>query len=495
MTPEPFHIDANFAAPAFRDALAREGYDAEGIRALKRGLKSNEGVDLALLDRRAAARSDAFLTFARLFLLGRKVRASGLATAIAPLQVEHLVRVGLIREEGDEVHAMARIEAYGDFLVCSDFVNHAPGRALANDHVLGVGPGAMSLAALTPRSTVESVLDLGTGGGIQALIASRVAEHVVATDVCPRALNFAAFNARLNGIENIELRSGSFFEPVRGERFDRIVANPPFVIAPASGIIFRDGGLGGDAVSEHVARTTAEHLEEGGMAVMLLNWHHSTAEDWAERPNSWTNGNGCDVRWMRFGDEDPLSYATAWLRQEEKRDEAIAGRRLDEWVSYCKGIGAARIALGAAILRKRSSRRNWVRCEDLGPDVTLNACGEQIERIFDGEDLLENLANERDLLDLRLKLHPAHYVEQRLAVENGAWAFESNKLHTTGGMDFCADIDAHTMRFLAALDGSHTVREAMQPIADAFSKSVEDVVPLGLGLTQCMLRIGVLVRT
>ena len=79
----------------------------------------------------------------------------------------------------------------------------------------------------------------------------------MATDICERALNFAEMNARLNDITNIEFRAGSFFEPARGEKFDRIVSNPPFVISPASSFVYRDGGLGSDGVSEHVVRTAA----------------------------------------------------------------------------------------------------------------------------------------------------------------------------------------------------------------------------------------------
>jgi methylase of polypeptide subunit release factors len=490
----PFRLDSPFDAAAFRDALARGGYNADCIKALKRDIKGSEGIELALLDRHTAASSDARSTFARLFFLGREVKRSAIREAIAPGPLEPLTGVGLLIDNGESVRAAARIEIHSELLVCSDFVHHTHDRRLASDHILGVGPGAISLAALTPRSECETALDLGTGGGIQALLASRFAERVVATDICPRALNFAAFNARLNGIDNIELRSGSFFDPVKGERFDRIVANPPFVIAPASRFVYRDGGLAGDGVSEHVARRLAAHLEDGGFAVALLNWQHTTPDDWTERPKSWTRGNGCDVRWMRFDDEDPLSYAASWLRQEERRDEAAAGALLDEWVRYYGSIGAARIALGAVVMRKRTGPRNWVRCDDIALDITLNACGDQIERVFDAEELLEGLENERALLDLRFKIHPEHYVEQRLAIRNGGWALESNKLHITNGMDFCAQTDMHTMRFLAELDGNRTVREAAQPIADDLEKPLEDVVPICLDITKRMLRIGLLVR-
>ena len=43
------------------------------------------------------------------------------------------------------------------------------------------------------------------------------------------ALALAAATARLNGM-SWDLRPGSLFEPVAGERFDLIVSNPPFVV-------------------------------------------------------------------------------------------------------------------------------------------------------------------------------------------------------------------------------------------------------------------------
>lgn len=488
-----FRLDAEIDFAAFREVLQRAGYSAAALKELTRGIKSADSLGAATLDRRTAAPT-AFHTFARLFFLGLPVVEADFAAANAPLSIEPLCACGIVRAEGGWVQANARIERHGELFVCSDFVGFTHDAPIASDHVLGVGPTAISLAALTPRGSVESVLDLGTGGGIQALLAAQHAERVVATDICPRALNFAALNAQLNGLQNIELRSGSFFDPVRGERFERIVSNPPFVISPASRFIYRDGGLSGDAVSEHVTRGAAAHLEEGGYAVILLNWHHATDDDWSERPVSWTRDNGCDVRWMRFQEEDLLGYAAHWLRQEEKRDTLSAGRLLDEWVSYYKSQGIARISLGAVVMRKRTGDRNWLRCEDIPIDISLNQCGDQIERIFAGEDLLQEISDDRDLLERRFKLHPAHRVEQQLAARDGAWAIEGNKLHLTSGMDFSAQIDMPTMRFLAELDGTRTVKEAAAPIAEALDQRLEDVVPTCLDITKRMLRIGLLIR-
>ncbi|MGH9022524.1 MAG: hypothetical protein ACRDV9_05405 [Acidimicrobiia bacterium] len=47
-----------------------------------------------------------------------------------------------------------------------------------------------------------------------AFLASRHSERVTATDVNPRALAFARFNATLNQVANVDLVEGPWFEPV-----------------------------------------------------------------------------------------------------------------------------------------------------------------------------------------------------------------------------------------------------------------------------------------
>src|SRR5262249_7094986 len=132
------------------------------------------------------------------------------------------------------------------------------------------------LAFTTIRRHVDSALDVGTGSGIQALLAARHAERVLGTDVNPYALSLADIAQQLNGLPKVDWVEGSWFEPVRGELFDLVVANPPVTISPDNAILARDSGFGGAELSGRVIRQAADHLAEGGFATVLCNWTHGT---------------------------------------------------------------------------------------------------------------------------------------------------------------------------------------------------------------------------
>src|SRR5690606_21123255 len=140
----------------------------------------------------------------------------------------------------------------GNRWVLSDLDDSMHRRTLTEDHVLGVGHASLSLLRATPTAPVGSVLDLGTGCGVQAIHAAGYARSVTATDINPRALWLAEATAALNELD-VELLPGSWFEPVAGRTFDQVVANPPFVVGPARiEHTYRDSGLALDGASELV---------------------------------------------------------------------------------------------------------------------------------------------------------------------------------------------------------------------------------------------------
>lgn len=129
-----------------------------------------------------------------------------------------------------------------------------------------------------PRERSSSVLDLGTGSGAVALaIASeRPLAAVTAVDVSAAALDVAIGNARNLGLARIDWRLGSWFAPVAGERFDLILANPPYVAAadPAlqklnaePALALCPGPTGLEALTA-ISAAAGAHLHDGGRLIL-----------------------------------------------------------------------------------------------------------------------------------------------------------------------------------------------------------------------------------
>ena len=161
----------------------------------------------------------------------------------------------------------------------------------------------------------------------------------MATDVNSRALWMTRLNAELNGVE-VEVRDGSFFEPVAGERFDLIATNPPFVISPATGerLVYRDSGLPGDRVVEHIVRTGPDHLADGGWLQVLANWSIVEGRPWDERLGSWLRDD-CDALVVQRETLDPAAYVELWLKDSGHHGGPEYVQRYDTWLSWLEETG------------------------------------------------------------------------------------------------------------------------------------------------------------
>jgi release factor glutamine methyltransferase len=74
----------------------------------------------------------------------------------------------------------------------------------------------------------ERVLDMGTGSGVNAILAARQGADVVAVDVNPHAVAAARANAERNGVaDRVAVAQSDLFAAVEG-RFDLVIFDPPF---------------------------------------------------------------------------------------------------------------------------------------------------------------------------------------------------------------------------------------------------------------------------
>jgi HemK-related putative methylase len=113
-------------------------------------------------------------------------------------------------------------------------------------------------------------LDLGTGSGLGAIFAARYAAQVIATDINPEAARCAQLNALAHHLEQrIETRVGDLFEPVRGERFEVILFNPPYFRGRPHDL--SDHAWRSTDVFDRFLRELPAHLSPGGCAFIVLS--------------------------------------------------------------------------------------------------------------------------------------------------------------------------------------------------------------------------------
>jgi methylase of polypeptide subunit release factors len=317
----------------------------------------------------------------KLFLLGARVAASEAVETLAPLSLARLEAMGVLKIRDGEVEAAIEIVPTPELILACDQSRHEFSRT---DHVAGVSPPTYVLAYLTVRRRVKSALDIGTGSGVQALLAARHADDVVGVDINPRALRFAAFNAALNRVENVDWRLGNLFEPVRGSSFDLVVCNPPYVISPEAELVYRDAGVRADLFCEALVRRIPAFMHEGAFAHVLVSWIHPPQQDWSLPLRCWLEGSKCDAILLRYVTHDPQSYAALWNRHLRSNARGYS-KTVDRWIAYYHEFGIEAISWGAIALRRRQGR-NWVRAYT-DPAKPMAGAGDQILRLFAAHDI------------------------------------------------------------------------------------------------------------
>lgn len=126
------------------------------------------------------------------------------------------------------------------------------------------------------------VVDLGTGSGIVAiaLLKACPSAAMTAVDLSAAALDVARRNARRHGV-SVRFLEGDWYAPFGDERFDMIVANPPYVAAGDPHLrqndlpfepqcALTDGVAGGDGMAciRRLVTGAQQHLSPSGWLLM-----------------------------------------------------------------------------------------------------------------------------------------------------------------------------------------------------------------------------------
>jgi len=409
-------------------------------------------------------------TLVRLFLLQKPVGLAAAERALPGL-VDRLASEGFLIRSVGEVAARLDVRPYAvddeDLWVVSDLTPGLDGGSsrVGPDHVLGISAASTSLAQLTIREPVGRALDLGTGSGVQALHLARHSQEVVATDVNRRALRLARFNAALNALPvPVDVRDGSFFEPVADQRFDLIATNPPFVISPATGerLVYRDSGLPGDRVVEHIVRTAPHHLTDGGWCQVLANWVIRDAQPWGERLSDWIP-DGCDALVVQREVLDPAAYVELWLKDAGLHGAADYATRYDTWLSWFEDQGIEAVGFGWINLRRsgRSAREllEWPYEVEQPVAPAIAAWGRMLD-VSVGPDT-------------RLRARPD--VRQETVGAPGAEDPATVLLRQQRGLRRARQVDTVAAALVGACDGDLTVGQILDAVAELLDRDAGEL--------------------
>jgi SAM-dependent methyltransferase len=211
--------------------------------------------------RHARFNDDAATLITRLFFCGESVEASGVHRwGLEAGVLEH--------EGGGRVRAPYHLRIVRGLYLFSDYLTDD------RDAVMGAGETTAVLYESGRRNERRGrALDLGCGAGTLALLLATQSGEVVGTDINPRAVEIARFNAFINDIRNVEFRAGDLYATVAGEQFDLILSQPPYFPAPpGASQTFLHGGLRGDELALRIIDEAARHLSAQGRAIVFATW-------------------------------------------------------------------------------------------------------------------------------------------------------------------------------------------------------------------------------
>lgn len=254
----------------FRSKLKKVGYTEKnfssvGIVGSSRYLPRYK----LMIDKRLEEEGD-IGTLIKLFFFGDAIDKASVRKFFTKSTIGELLKTGILKKSGGKLVSEIKITPYAGYLFASDFVTKYKGaKQKRNDLVFPISVDSADLMSAAVKTKSKNTLDICCGCGFHAILLAKTSGHVIGSDINPRAIEFARFNALLNGIKNVEFRTGNLYEPVKGLKFDHIISNPPYETSATTKSILGNGGeLGRDAWGVIINRLP-EFLNDGGICQLV----------------------------------------------------------------------------------------------------------------------------------------------------------------------------------------------------------------------------------
>jgi hypothetical protein len=308
----------------------------------------------------------------------------------------------------------------------------------------------------------------------------------VATDLNPRAIEFGRFNATLNDCTGIEWRVGDLLEPAVGERFDLVVANPPYVVSPETSFMFRDSDRPVDELSRVLIEQLPNVLSDGGIATVLVSWAQPP-DDTTFPPVRWVENTGCDNMVVVSGLQTPIEAATVWNSPLLSDPEQYA-QRVGSWLRYYEENNVAAIGYGAVVMRRRSGSTGWTTTIPLQPNP--GQASKHLLRLFDAHTVLAHVGSNAAALNA-LSLSVAPDIELVRTWRPDA-SPSTAELRLIDGLGFAVDIDPVGAALVEAFAKTRRVDHAIAEVAPSPSPPSDTTIAAAHAMIRQLLGLGFL---
>lgn len=465
-TPSPLRLAPASSFETLRGFLAVASFEEEEI-CRRLGIDSIDQFRAIRDGRPDVAPQDALDALIRLFLDNEAMAWTDLRALLPADAVVAFKTLGLVRDHRtDPERAVSNVLLYPThgLYIASDVVAlpDAENARYWDLVYAAITTNTRNFLATMPDTRSSAFLDLCSGTGIAALIAARsFADHAWAVDVALRSTEFARFNAKLNGIENVTALAGDLYAPVAGLTFDRIVAHPPYVPSRETRLVYRDGGSDGEGITRRIIAGLPNHLRPGGQFHCTC-----TATDRRDAPLEQRlramlgeAANEFDIVIIVSNEYDPTEY---YVRL------AIAGRstwkEAEEWHGHFAALGITKMVYATIAMHRHErphepfTARRRIGSSTGAAELTrlLNAA-----EVSASPEALARLLDSRPFVPAHVALHTDH------ARDTSAWTMRAATLSTSVPLDVRVPCPAGMATFVGEMDGSRSVRELYAELANA----------------------------
>src|SRR5277367_1331613 len=354
VTPEQFSL--------LRDHFSRTGFTEAAIRE-RLGFKPGRDLDLVGVSQRPPVKlapTDGLNGLILLFILGDPLPTAEAAHFFPAAVWEAMSRTKLLLPDPADANrtlATAALYPIRDLFIASDRwaeADHSPREPFSDIVYPALTKSAKQFIDYTSFEPCEDFLELCAGTAPAALLAARSAKNVWATDIAERSVDFAKFNAALNGIHNVTFAAGDLYEPVQGRAFDRIAAHPPYVPVLKPAEIFYGGGEIGEEITKRVIAGLPDKLKPGGRLYCRTLGTERPGHPFEERIREWLGEKhmGFDVALFAVQKLEPRQFSLYETVSKSGGKEQFA-----EWQRLFEKNEVQGLVVGIVVIQRLTEER------------------------------------------------------------------------------------------------------------------------------------------